>query len=112
LFSGLQIPNGAKAPKKAIGTEYLKSETKNIKDVINTFDQITRSGKKLINDAKQKQNFKAIEEGLAIPYDRDKIKLASLELDSKRIELQGKRKLVFRKIRYLTGYTDSEICSL
>jgi hypothetical protein len=29
-------------------------------------------------------------------------------LDSKRIELQGKRKLVFRKI-YLTGYTDSEI---
>jgi hypothetical protein len=30
-------------------------------------------------------------------------------LDSKRIELQGKRKLVFRKIRYLTGYTDSEI---
>jgi hypothetical protein len=41
------------------------------------------------NDCKQKQkNFKAIEEGLAIPYDRDKIKLASLELDSKRIELQ------------------------
>jgi hypothetical protein len=55
-----------------------------------------------------KRILKAIEEGLAIPYDRDKIKLASLELDSK-IELQGKRKLVFRKIRYLTGYTDSEI---
>jgi hypothetical protein len=54
-----------------------------------------------------KRILKAIEEGLAIPYDRDKIKLASLELDSKRIELQGKRKL--RKIRYLTGYTDSEI---
>jgi hypothetical protein len=37
---------------------------------------------------RNKKNFKAIEEGLAIPYDRDKIKLASLELDSKRIELQ------------------------
>jgi hypothetical protein len=66
------------------------------------------------NDVKRLQTetkriLKAIEEGLAIPYDRDKIKLASLELDSKRIELQGKRKLVFRKIRYLTGYTDSEI---
>jgi hypothetical protein len=61
------------------------------------------------NDCKQKQkNFKS-NRRLAIPYDRDKIKLASLELDSKRIELQGKRKLVFRKIRYLTGYTDSEI---
>jgi hypothetical protein len=70
---------------------------------------------KLINDSEKrlqtetKRILKAIEEGLAIPYDRDKIKLASLELDSKRIELQGKRKLVFRKIRYLTGYTDSEI---
>jgi hypothetical protein len=54
---------------------------------------------KLINDSEKrlqtetKRILKAIEEGLAIPYDRDKIKLASLELDSKRIELQGKRKL-------------------
>jgi hypothetical protein len=28
---------------------------------------------------------RAIEEGLAIPYDRDKIKLASLELESKKL---------------------------
>jgi hypothetical protein len=28
---------------------------------------------------------RAIEEGLAIPYDRDKIKLASLELESKKM---------------------------
>lgn len=44
LFSGMQIPNGAKALKqKAIGTEYLKRIWKDIiiKDVINTFDQIT-----------------------------------------------------------------------
>jgi hypothetical protein len=32
-----------------------------------------------------KRILKAIEEGLAIPYDRDKIKLASLELDSKEL---------------------------
>jgi hypothetical protein len=40
---------------------------------------------------------RAIEEGLAIPYDRDKIKLASLELESKKIELGGKRKLLYKK---------------
>jgi hypothetical protein len=39
---------------------------------------------------------RAIEEGLAIPYDRDKIKLASLELESKKIELGGK-KLLYKK---------------
>jgi outer membrane protein TolC len=120
LFSGMQIPNGAKALKqKAIGTEYLKESEKDaiIKDVVNTFDQITLLDEveKLINDSEKrlqtetKRVSKAIEEGLAIPYDRDKIKLASLELESKKIELEGKRKLVFRKIRYLTGYTDSEI---
>jgi outer membrane protein TolC len=52
---------------------------------------------------------KAIEQGLAIPYDRDKIKLATLELNSKKIELEGKRKLVYRKINYLTDYSDQEI---
>ena len=120
LFSGMQIPNGAKALKqKAIGTEYLKESEKDIiiKDVINTFDQITllNEVEKLLNDSEKrlqtetKRISKAIEEGLAIPYDRDKIKLASLELKSKRIELEGKLKLVYRKIRYLTGYSDSEI---
>lgn len=120
LFSGMQIPNGAKALKqKAIGTEYLKESEKDviIKDVINTFDQIAllNEVEKLLNDSEKrletetKRVSKAIEQGLAIPYDRDKIKLASLELGSKRIELEGKRKLVYRKIRYLTGFTDSEI---
>jgi hypothetical protein len=51
---------------------------------------------------------RAIEEGLAIPYDRDKIKLASLELESKKIELGGKRNYSI-KIQYLTGYSASEI---
>lgn len=120
LFSGMQIPNGAKALKqKAIGTEYLKESEKDgiIKEVLNSFDQMAllKEVEKLINDSDKrlqtetKRVLKAIEQGLAIPYDRDKIKLASLELDSKRIELEGKRKLLYRKIRYLTGYSDSEI---
>lgn len=120
LFSGMQIPNGAKAlEQKAKGTEYLKESEKDgiIKDVINTFDQLTllNEVEKLINDSDKrlqsetKRVSKAIEQGLAVPYDRDKIKLASLELNSKKIELDGKRKLVYRKIRYLTDYSESEI---
>ncbi|WP_395050542.1 TolC family protein [Flavobacterium sp.] len=120
LFSGMQIPNGAKAlEQKAKGAEYLKESEKDgvIKEVINTFDQLTllNEVEKLINDSdkrlqtESKRVSKAIEQGLAVPYDRDKIKLASLELNSKKIELDGKRKLVYRKLRYLTDYSDSEI---
>jgi outer membrane protein TolC len=120
LFSGLQIPNGAKAiQEKTKGTEYLKlSEKNNItKEVINTFDQLEllKAIEKLINDSdlrletESKRVTKAIEQGLAIPYDRDKIKLATLELESKRVELTGKRKLVYKKIEYLTGYSTPEI---
>ncbi|WP_300485024.1 TolC family protein, partial [Flavobacterium sp.] len=120
LFSGLQIPNGAKAiEQKAIGTAYLTESEKDgiVKDVINTFDQLALLDEveRLINDSQKRLNAetlrvtKAIEQGLAIPYDRDKIKLATLELTSKRIEMEGKRKVVFKKISYLTGYSNEEI---
>ncbi|UUC47191.1 TolC family protein [Flavobacterium cerinum] len=120
LFSGFQIPNGAKAiEQKAIGTAYLTESEKDgiVKDVINTFDQLALLDEveKLINDSEKRLNAetlrvtKAIEQGLAIPYDRDKIKLATLELASKRIEMEGKRKVVFKKINYLTGYSNEEI---
>lgn len=120
LFSGMQIPNGAKAiHQKAKGTEYLKESEKDgiIKEVINTFDQLVLLDKmeKLINDSEKrletetKRVTKAIELGLAVPYDRDKIKLADLELDSKKIEIQGKRQLVYKKIQYLTGYSVAQI---
>ncbi|MCI4442174.1 MAG: TolC family protein [Lentimicrobium sp.] len=120
LFTGFQIENGAKAIKeKTKGTEYLKESEKDaiIKDVINTFDQLSllTAIEKLINDSnirletETKRVTKAIEQGLAIPYDRDKIKLATLELDSKKIELEGKRKLVYKKLTYLTGYNNTEI---
>ena len=119
LFSGMQIPNGAKAIKeKTKGTQYLKDSEKDqiIKEVINTFDQLSLlkaidtlikdSNNRLQNEAKRVQ--KAIEQGLAVPYDRDKIKLAALELQSKKIELDGKRELIYKKITYLTGYSASQ----
>ena len=120
LFSGMQIPNGAKAIKeKTKGTQYLKDSEKDqiIKEVINTFDQLSLlkaidtlikdSNNRLQIEAKRVQ--KAIEQGLAVPYDRDKIKLAALELQSKKVELDGKRELIYKKITYLTGYDVSQI---
>lgn len=120
LFSGMQIPNGAKAiHEKTKGTEFLKESEKDqiIKDVINTFDQLEllKEIDQLIKDSESrletetKRVTRAIEQGLAIPYDRDKIKLASLELSSKKIELDGKRRLVYKKIQYLTGYSIPDI---
>ncbi|WP_243860406.1 TolC family protein [Flavobacterium poyangense] len=120
LFSGMQIPNGAKAvQEKTKGTQFLKESEKDgiIKEVITTFDQLAllKEIDRLIKESENrletetKRVTKAIEQGLAIPYDRDKIKLATLELTSKKIELDGKRKLIYKKIQYLTGYSTSEI---
>jgi outer membrane protein TolC len=75
LFSGLQIPNGAKAiEQKAIGTAYLTESEKDgiVKDVINTFDQLALLDEveRLINDSEKRLNAetlrvtKAIEQGL------------------------------------------------
>lgn len=120
LFSGLQIENGAKAlEQKQIGTAYLSDAEKEmlIKEVIHSFDQLKLLDQleKLLDESKKrldtetKRVERAIHEGLAIPYDRDKIKLANLELESKRIELLGKRRVLYKKINYLTGYTDNKI---
>lgn len=120
LFSGFQIENGAKAlAQKQQGTTYLaEAEKENlVKEVIHAFDQIRLlnaieilledSQKRLAIETKRVE--RAIEEGLAIPYDRDKIKLANLELEGKKIELEGNKKVLFQKINYLTGYTLEEI---
>jgi outer membrane protein TolC len=120
LFSGLEIPNAAKAMEQKVkGSDFLKESEKDqiIKDVINTFDQLAllKEVEKLITDSEKRLQtesnriVKAIEQGLAIPYDRDKIKLASLELSVKRIELEGKRKIIYKKIHYLTDLSEAEI---
>lgn len=120
LFSGLQIENGAKAlEQKQIGTAYLsEAEKENLaKEVIHSFDQLhlLNEVEKLLDDSEKrlatetKRVERAIMEGLAIPYDRDKIKLANLELQSKKAELQGNRKVLYQKINYLTGYSENQI---
>lgn len=120
LFSGGQILNGAKALKeKKTGTAYMMENQKDevIKDIIVSFDQLKllESAEKLIDDSEKRLNKenerveKAISEGLAIPYDRDKIKLSTLELASKRADVENKRKLLILKIKQSTNLTEEEI---
>ncbi|MDO5104707.1 TolC family protein [Capnocytophaga sp.] len=120
LFSGLQIPYGAKAlEQKHIGTQQLAKSTADAltQEVITAFDQlkvldavqklIDESQKRLQTEAKRVQ--KGIEQGLAIPLDMDKIKLAQLELESKQVELNGNKRLIHQKIQYLTGLDQLQI---
>ncbi len=120
LFSGNQIQNGAEAlAKKAEGSSYLLDSDKDkiAKAVIQSFDQLflIQSSEELLLDTQtrlQKESErieKAIKNGVAVPYDRDKIKLAQLELDSKRVSLVDSKSLLYRKITYLTGYDKAEI---
>ena len=120
LFSGMQIPYGAKALEyKKLGTQQMAQVTSDelIQEVIVSFDQIRvlDAVQQLINesrkrlDVEKKRVERSIQEGFAIPLDRDKITLAQLELQSKQLELDGNRRLIFQKINYLTGYSDEQI---
>ena len=113
LFSGLQVNYGAKATEEKIKAKNFmltaeKSEI--IKDVIDTFDKIellkhsenviSKSEERL---AKEKERVKtAIKNGLAIPYDRDKITAAELNLASIKVELYGNLSLLYLKLSMLT----------
>lgn len=114
LFSGLQVNYGSKASKEKIKAKnYMLDSEKAIiiKDVIDTFDKIellekskiviVESEKRL---AKEKLKVKvAIENGLATPFEREKISAAELNLASKKMELSGNLRLLHLKLSMLTG---------
>jgi outer membrane protein TolC len=120
LFSGLQVKYGSKATEEKIKAKnfMLHAEKADIiKDVIDTFDTIellkqseiviTKSEERL---AKEKERVKtAIENGLAIPYDRDKITAAELNLASKKVELHGNLSLLYLKLSMLTDVNISTL---
>ncbi|MCL7986852.1 TolC family protein [Sphingobacterium sp. lm-10] len=123
LFSGGQIANGAKAlAAKNEGNLLIDEIQKDelVKDVIGSFDQIRllAQAEVLLQESevrlqKEKERVeKAVQNGLAIPYDRDKIKLASLNLDAKKSEIQGKKQLLYIKLNNLTGFERIEIDSV
>lgn len=114
IFTGLQITNGLKAlEEKQQAEEYLAEAGKEevAKEVITTFDQmmLLSEVEKLIKDSEKRLEkehqkvIKGIENGLAVPYDRDKLQLALLELEEKQVELEGNREVLYDKLQYLTG---------
>lgn len=123
LFSGGQIYNGARAlAYKNEGTGYMMDLQNDvvIKDIILSFDQLQmlKTAEKLIDESdkrlgKESERVeKAISLGLAIPYDRDKIKLAALELASKRADVQNKQDLLVLKISQATGLDAETVMQL
>ena len=123
IFSGLQITNGQKALEHKYYAQKLMTEAgydQLAQEIITSFDQLMLLKKVeiLINDSENRLNKehlkvnKAIDNGVAIPYDRDKIKLAMLELESKRAELQSNRELLYYKLAELTGLPMDELKSM
>lgn len=120
LFSGMQITNGQKALEHKQKAQQLLTEAsydKLAQEIVTSFDQIMllKEVDVLIDDSEkrlQKEHskvLKAIDNGLAIPYDRDKIKLAMLELESKRAEVNSNRELLYYKLEELTGLYTEEL---
>ena len=114
LFSGLQVNYCSKASKEKIKAKNFLLEREKadiIKDVIDTFDKIElleRSKIVLIESekrlSKEKTRVKtAIENGLATPFEREKISAAELNLASKKMELEGNLRLLHLKLSVLTG---------
>lgn len=123
IFSGLQISNAVKAlQEKTDAEKYLAQATEEsiALDAIATFDQLMLLSEveKLIEDSRKRLNKEneyvnaAINNGLAIPYDRDKIKLAILELEAKTAELEGNRTLLEQKLQTLTHLNAADIDSV
>ena len=114
LFSGMQVTYGSKANNEKIRAKnYMLDKEKSdvIIDVIDTFDKIEllKQAELVIKGseerlAKEKEIvIAAIKNGLAIPYDRQKIRAAELKLASKKIELFGNLNLLYLKLSMLTG---------
>jgi outer membrane protein TolC len=123
LFSGMQITNGQKALAQKFKAQQLLNEAgyeQLAQEVVNSFDQLMllKEVDLLIDDSERRLDkehlkvLKAIENGLAIPYDRDKIKLAMLELESRRAEVESTRELLYFKLQELTGISVDELASV
>ncbi|MBW7891817.1 MAG: TolC family protein [Chitinophagaceae bacterium] len=120
LYAGGQIKNGSKALQEKITGDSLLVETDKdnvIVDVVTSFDKLKfiDASEKLIAESnarllkEEERVNKAIVNGLAIPFDRDKIKLARLELESKKTQLEENKELLFKKLNYLTGISRDEL---
>lgn len=120
LFSGMQVEYGAKALAEKKNAEEFLTQAKRyeiIQEVLQTIDQIAllhqseflleKSQKRL--DTENLRVKRAIENGLAIPYDRKRIEVAIYRLEAKKAEYEGRRTLLFSKLSMLTGHSAEEL---
>ncbi len=123
IFTGLQVSNGEKAISQKMKVQNLMLEANYdvlAQEIVQSFDQLMllKQIDLLINDSEKRLNrehlkvSRAISNGLAIPYDRDKIKLAILELESKRFEVQTNRELLYANLEELTSVSTVNLLEL
>ncbi len=114
LFSGLKVTYLSKALDHKIAAERLmvkRQEGQVIKEVTDYYDklglisaseQVLNDARKLLDKEKTRAQ-KAKANGLITRYDLQKIEIASLDLDTKDIELSGNKQLVLTRLEQLTG---------
>lgn len=113
IYAGHQIKYGREALQEKEKAQRLMAEAAKEEiamEVIETFDQLMLLHEidTLIIHTEQRLNIEkqriemGIKNGLAVPYDRDKIALALLELEEKKLDVAGSRSLLYEKLQYLT----------
>lgn len=114
LFTGFKATYGMKAlqHKANAQTEMIKvEESKVIKETVLFFDRLAviRQGERVLElsskrlDEERKVAERALEQGLITSFELRKIKIASLKLESKQIELRGQKSIVLIRLNQLTG---------
>lgn len=120
LFSGMQVTYGSKALNEKKKAQQHLSDAKRLdiaEDVINTIDQIAllQQSKVLLDESRIRLDKevlrvnRAIENGLATPYERKKIEVALNQLASRQEEYEGKKALLYSKLEMLTAHPMSEL---
>jgi len=123
LFTGLEANYGIKATRhkeKALQLQNKIIEKKLIKEVVNTYDQLSlliaseevlkATEKQLATQKKYVQS--AVKNGLAISIDLQRIELANQQLKIKQTEVANNKALAIAKLAQLTGENQKLIAQL
>ncbi len=123
LFTGMKATHTNRALNhKALAQEELinKHSSTIVAEVIDTYDKLVLLKKseavlyhseKRLNKEKERAQ-KALKQGLATKYDAQKIELASLELASKKLELDNNKTLLTLKLKHVCGMQEIEAIDL
>ncbi|MGE9616452.1 MAG: TolC family protein [Solitalea-like symbiont of Acarus siro] len=76
--------------------------------LLNEAKKVLLKSKERLN-SEQKRVKKAVEVGLAINSDLQKLKVAQIKLESKNIEYQNNKMLLFKRLEQLTHYSETEL---